>query len=69
MPCGNREHHLGSGAQDLIHRTRIRTAIAPGHPLSRHSRSCHIPHQRVPGPASAEPIPYDGQQATRNPSR
>jgi hypothetical protein len=26
MSCGSREHHLGSGAQDLIHRSRIRTA-------------------------------------------
>ncbi len=27
MSCGSREHHLGSGAQDLIHRSRIRTAV------------------------------------------
>ena len=29
MSCGSREHHLGSGAQDLIHRSRIRTAVRP----------------------------------------
>ena len=27
MYCGNREHHLGNGAQGLIHRSRIRTAV------------------------------------------
>src|SRR5271167_4446798 len=27
MSCGSREHHLGSGAQDPIHRSRIRTAV------------------------------------------
>ena len=27
VSCGNREHHLGSGAQHLIHRSRIRTAV------------------------------------------
>ena len=27
MYCGNREHHLGNGAQRLIHRSRIRTAV------------------------------------------
>ena len=27
MSCGSREHHLGSGAQDLIHRSRIRTTV------------------------------------------
>jgi hypothetical protein len=26
MPCGSREHHIGSGACDLIHRSRIRIA-------------------------------------------
>ena len=26
MSCGSREHHLGSGARDLIHRSRIKTA-------------------------------------------
>jgi hypothetical protein len=26
ISCGSREHHLGSGARDLIHRSRIKTA-------------------------------------------
>jgi hypothetical protein len=27
VSCGSREHHLGGGAQALIHRSRIRTAV------------------------------------------
>ena len=34
MSCGSREHQLGCGAQDLIHRSRIRTRVGIGHPLS-----------------------------------
>jgi hypothetical protein len=34
MCCGSREHQLGCGAQDLIHRSRIRTCVRTGHPLS-----------------------------------
>ena len=30
MPCGSREHRLGGGAHDLIHRPRIRTVVPHG---------------------------------------
>ena len=30
MPYGSREHRLGIGAHDLIHRPRIRTAVPHG---------------------------------------
>jgi hypothetical protein len=67
MPCGDREHHLGSGAQDLIHRTRIRTTIRTWSPLCRHPRSCHIPHQRVRVQRQRSRSCTTAPQATRNP--
>jgi hypothetical protein len=38
MPCGSREHRLGGGAHDLIHRSRIRTADRRSHQRYRRRR-------------------------------